>query len=677
MLVSACGGGGGGGASNGDTTPPATATTYTVSTTVAGLSAGSSLALSNGAETISVANSGSYAFTSHVTAGASYDVTVSAQPAGKFCNVARGHGTASANITDIQVTCAVRLAGGAGALSATGGTFSTPAVDVLAPANASLATQNVTVQTIAPPAGLPTAMVPVGAAVDVAIDKPALLNAPYTLTLRYDASVAGNEDQLTAMHYDNSASRWEPVTVLSQDKVAHSITFESRTFSPFAIVSFANAVVPASFSVAGFTAQANGWNIENDGNRYYTPGGNCLGMSGYALWYHSNRSDHLNGKFSSAGAPSMAELVATRAQLAQSQYWAGKSASALNTLGDAATARLMRAYLALTNQPLILLLRGPSGGHASVLYGYDANGFKFYDVNHLNAEQTLGFDGSHFSAYEGYTSFAFVALPSLGRTEDFAALTAEAEGGFTSSSAIQLRSPTANQQIAGHSATLSGSLTGSLNSNISMIAYIKGVPQLVAASAGAFNATIPITHGDNTVVLLAGVQIGLQSNWNLNGATLIVHVNGSAPLTTLLTTLTWDQNGTDVDLYVKEPGVAGPSSWFGGKTTANGLTLDFDNTSGYGPEHATLTTLTATSGTVVSGLYTVQVHYYSSHNTSLPATGTVTIVVNEGQPSQKVVSRPFSIATSNSSNAAPGGIGADWVTIGTVDLVNGVITSGP
>lgn len=91
------------------------------------------------------------------------------------------------------------------------------------------------------------------------------------------------------------------------------------------------------------------------------------------------------------------------------------------------------------DQPLILLL-GVDGSprHASVVYGYDASNFYFYDVNSRDTQQSLSYGASGFGTYGGYNSFGFVALPSLGRTQDFEALTVEAEGGGTTSADITL-----------------------------------------------------------------------------------------------------------------------------------------------------------------------------------------------------------------------------------------------
>lgn len=674
-LVAACGGGSEESAPT-VPDPPVAPSRYKIGGSVTGLGAGGSLVLANGGSQLTLGATGSFEFSGDVADASSYAVTVATQPAGQFCNVARGSGTvAGAAVTNIAVACARVLAGGNGDLATSGGTVTTAAVDVTLPEEASLQGQTVTVTPMAPPAGLPATLTPVGMAMDVTVSKPDQLNAPVLMTIRYDDAAVANEDDLAVVHYNTATSRYEPVTVLDHDKAANSFRIETRTFSPFAVVALA-AALPASHTVTGFNPATHGWNIENFGS-YFAPGGNCLGMSGYAAWFHGNRSGTLSTKFSATGdvETSTAGLVVARAHLAQSQYWAKKSNTYLSRLGNAATARLMRVYLALMDQPVILLL-GVNGSprHASVLYGYDANGFRFYDVNHLGAAQTVGFDGSNWGSYENYNSFSFVALPSLGRTEDFAALTTEAEAGFSSNSLITISSPTSNQQVAGRQVTLAGSLSGTLNSAASLVAYVQGVPQQVPVRAGSFSATLPVANGQNTVVLFAGVDIGSQSNWFRNAATRIVNINGAQARTALLATLTWDQDATDVDLYVTEPG--NQTAWYANKSTTNQLELDFDNTTGFGPEHTTLSLASVPAGTVLPGQYRIRVHYYAGARASV--SGTVSILLNEGLPTQQLVSKRFTLTNPSSSNDDPGRTGPDWADIATVDVVNSVINlSGP
>ncbi len=564
--------------------------------------------------------------------------------------------------------------GGSGSVPVGGGTVTTEIADVIVPANASLVTLDLVIEPVATPAGLPANVTPVGQAVDVSVGagQAAMLNAPVIIKLKYPAGSV--LDNLAVLHHDGT--RWDATTIIAEDATARTISVEARTFSPFQIVDFVAMVLPTGTSVTGFGPATKGWNVGNPGG-YFTAGGDCLGMSAYAVWFFQNRAaENLNGKFSNVGAPSIASLMTTRAHLAQSQYWAFKSSTYLSSLGDGRTARLMKFYIAALDRPLILLLKeNGSPTHASVVYGFDAAGFTFYDVNKMNAVQTVTWNGAAWGAYDQWNGFSFVALPSLGRTTDFAQLTAEGEAGFASSSSISVTEPLPGAEIAAHKSPMRGSVTG-LAAGAKLVAYVKGVPQELALAAGAFNTEIPIAFGPNTITLLAGVNIGAQSNWFPNSACKVLSVTGTLPPTRLLVTMVWDQDNSDVDLYTTDPN--NYTSWYSSMTTPSGVTLDFDNTSGYGPEHATLTD--PVGGTrVLPGNYVVKVHYYDDHSASstIPArtmTGKVTIVINEGEPTQKMQTFPFSLSTPNSSNDNPGDSGPDWQSIASVDIVNGTIT---
>jgi 6-phosphogluconolactonase (cycloisomerase 2 family) len=100
-LLAACHGGGGG-------SPPPAATTYTIGGTVSGLS-GTGLVLRNNAgNDLTVAASGTFAFSTALAAGAAYNVAVATQPTGpsQTCTVAAGSGTVgSANVSSVQLAC--------------------------------------------------------------------------------------------------------------------------------------------------------------------------------------------------------------------------------------------------------------------------------------------------------------------------------------------------------------------------------------------------------------------------------------------------------------------------------------------------------------------------------------------------------------------------------------------
>jgi uncharacterized protein YfaP (DUF2135 family) len=564
--------------------------------------------------------------------------------------------------------------GGGGTVPTSGGTVTTELADVTVPAQAALSPLDVSVTPMAAPATLPSGVSAVGSAIDIELGtgQAAKLNAPVIIRLKYPSFLVHDPSKLGVLHFNGTA--YEPTTVLGEDPQNGTLTIETRTFSPFQIVDFSGMILPDSASV-GFSASTNGWNIQNFGS-YFDGGGNCLGMSAYASWFFtSEASVNLNGHYSGLGTPSIAQLVATRAHLAQSQYWALQSSTYLHTLGDARTATLMKFYLAAFGEPLVLLLAATPGNpsHASVVYGYDQTGFTFYDVNVPDTQQTVSWNGTAWGTYLTYRNFSFVAAPSFGRTEDFGALTAEAEGGFSSSSALTITNPTPGSQIPQTQTTLSGTVSG-INGAARIVAFVKGVREDLPIASGAFSGLIPVASGENTVIVLAGIDISAQSNWYLNAATRVFSVTGTQPQTRLLATLTWDQTASDVDLYGTDPN--GATAWYASKSTSSGLQLDFDNVTGLGPEHTTLTM--GSTGTVLAGDYVLRVHYYADHSGSSPTqpiTGTVTVVVNEGQPNQQVSSFHFGVNVANSSNATPGANGPDWVNIAKVNIVNSTISA--
>lgn len=101
--LAACGGGGGSGGSSSSQAP-----TYTIAATISGL-AGTGLVLQNNlGNDLAVTANGSATFSTGLTSGAAYSVTVKTQPSNlsQTCVVSNGTGTvASANISNVTVSC--------------------------------------------------------------------------------------------------------------------------------------------------------------------------------------------------------------------------------------------------------------------------------------------------------------------------------------------------------------------------------------------------------------------------------------------------------------------------------------------------------------------------------------------------------------------------------------------
>jgi 6-phosphogluconolactonase (cycloisomerase 2 family) len=113
LALAACGGGGGGGtpsSGGGGGSPPPPPSQYTIGGAVTGLSGTGLVLQDNGGDNLSVSQSGNFTFATKVNSGGAYAVTVMTQPTGQTCTVANGSGTATANVTNVAVSCAATAA---------------------------------------------------------------------------------------------------------------------------------------------------------------------------------------------------------------------------------------------------------------------------------------------------------------------------------------------------------------------------------------------------------------------------------------------------------------------------------------------------------------------------------------------------------------------------------------
>jgi len=103
-------GSGGSGSGSGSGSGGGGSTGFTIGGTVLGLQ-GTGLVLSNGTDTLSITTGGAFTFKNTVAANGSYNVAVMTQPTSpaQTCSVTNGAGMATANVTNIQVSCAAKF----------------------------------------------------------------------------------------------------------------------------------------------------------------------------------------------------------------------------------------------------------------------------------------------------------------------------------------------------------------------------------------------------------------------------------------------------------------------------------------------------------------------------------------------------------------------------------------
>jgi uncharacterized protein YfaP (DUF2135 family) len=170
----------------------------------------------------------------------------------------------------------------------------------------------------------------------------------------------------------------------------------------------------------------------------------------------------------------------------------------------------------------------------------------------------------------------------------------------------------------------------------------------VTGSSGDFAEKIVLRPGANHLAVQIGELYATR------------HVRGAFNPAKLLVTLVWDTDGTDVDLYVLEPGDT--AVWFGNKQAKG--TLDVDRTQGYGPENYSMGKAGARAP---AGTYRVRVHYFSDRGLGRTE-WTARVITDESAPGQQRRTFFGILDESDSGRSQPGERGPDWNEVCRVRL---------
>ncbi len=171
---------------------------------------------------------------------------------------------------------------------------------------------------------------------------------------------------------------------------------------------------------------------------------------------------------------------------------------------------------------------------------------------------------------------------------------------FLSLAADEADSPTVDidQPMGGWSSDRIVDVMGTVSDeSISRVTLVvNGFARSIDAVAGKFKATIVVSKGNNTVEVVAENKAGQGRD--------SVSFFSDVPPVDMQVVLSWDTDGTDVDLHVTDP--EGEECFYGHRSTKLGGKLDVDDTDGFGPEVFTL-------AHAAVGEYKVEVKYFSSH----------------------------------------------------------------
>ena len=145
---------------------------------------------------------------------------------------------------------------------------------------------------------------------------------------------------------------------------------------------------------------------------------------------------------------------------------------------------------------------------------------------------------------------------------------------------------------------------------------LNGDERHVPIKDGRFSQQIVLGAGANYIKIQATTEAGLTGSAGIK----LVTNNSQMDLKVILT---WDTDGTDVDLWVTDP--SSERVYYGHRQSKLGGTLDVDITTGYGPETFTLPR-------AVPGEYLVQAQYYGG---ARPTMARVVVVLYEGTAREK------------------------------------------
>lgn len=146
-----------------------------------------------------------------------------------------------------------------------------------------------------------------------------------------------------------------------------------------------------------------------------------------------------------------------------------------------------------------------------------------------------------------------------------------------------------------------------------------GTQRMVRVKEGHVFEKLVLSPGSNQIIL----QVKHPKTDAIYSDHVVLY--SAVPKKDIKVILTWDTDGTDVDLHVVNP--AGVHCYFGNTETPEGGKLDVDITDGYGPE-------IFTQSNADRGQYEIKVHYYSSHGN--PQTvAKVQVILFEGLDMEK------------------------------------------
>jgi hypothetical protein len=387
---------------------------------------------------------------------------------------------------------------------------------------------------------------------------------PALVTMPYDTTNLGTDDVPAVFFYDEGIPGYSLLSVKSIDTTAKTITFSTTHGGKYVAMGIkglgadlgitGNVAAPKAVAKrvaaavdSGFAPATDGFFHPNFG-AYDSPGGSCLGMANFSVWYfNTTKASNSNtglytmykeGDLTRWQDDVTARELISRAFMASSQTWAKSWMQKEYTLGPQLTGYMMILGLKISG-PMTFLMAdqwpGMQSGHAAVVYKYDANKFYIYDDNFPGEVVTIdwavdaGTGKYKFSNYTKnaaynpqFTQFSFEGFATLAEYSQYKQLYDGANLGWSAGSskfntltvtsaadsknnALTIGSDGTIELLDADSITIQGTVTGGIKTAKYIIYRLNGGQRYrVNVAGGAF--TIPnlaISQGTNTLMMVA------------------------------------------------------------------------------------------------------------------------------------------------------------------------------